>query len=360
MTEREGLGGHLDQSKVEAFAGRIFEMLNVSARAMFVSMGQKTGLFAVMSRLPPSTSRQIAEAAGLDERYVREWLGGMVVGRVVDYDPSGGTYALPPEHALVLNARDATRMAGHVQHLPHLFAAEPAILKCFREGGGLPWAEHPASGCVPVGEADSDATLLQRITASAPGLVDRLKDGIDAADFGCGNGHTLNVMARAFPRSRFTAYDLLPDLIATGRDEAEKLGLSNARFVVQDMTALDLRDAYDLIMVFDVVHDAAKPRALLKVISAALRPGATFFMADVRASSLLEKNLDHPLAPYHFLWSITWCMTGSLAAGGEGLGSMWGEEKTLEYLSDAGFRDVAIHRPPDDYINNFYICTKQR
>src|SRR5262245_19950401 len=132
----------LDQAKVRAFADRVFEILNVTAQAMFISIGHKTGLITAMSRLPPSTSQQIADAAGLDERYVREWLGGMVVSRTVDYDPAGGTYALPPEHAAVLN-EVATRMAGHVQYLPDLLAVEPAILECFRQGGGLAFLAHP-------------------------------------------------------------------------------------------------------------------------------------------------------------------------------------------------------------------------
>src|SRR5689334_1436942 len=107
----------LDQAKVRAFVDHIFETLNVSAQAMFISIGHKTGLITAMSRLPPSTSQQIADAAGLNERYVREWLGGMVVSRTVDYDPAAGTYALPPEHALVLTG-GATRMASHVQNIP--------------------------------------------------------------------------------------------------------------------------------------------------------------------------------------------------------------------------------------------------
>ena len=178
------------------------------------------------------------------------------------------------------------------------------------------------------GESNADSTLLTTTLPFAPGLVDRLEAGIDAADFGCGNGHTLNVMARAFPRSRLTGYDLLPATIAVGQAEARKLGLSNVRLVLQDLAELDLPAAFDLITVFDVIHDLAKPRAVLHAIHAALRPRGTFFMADVRASSYL--------------------------------GSMWGEEKALEYLSDAGFRDVTIRRPDGDLVNSFYICSEPR
>jgi 2-polyprenyl-3-methyl-5-hydroxy-6-metoxy-1,4-benzoquinol methylase len=349
----------LDPPQVQAFADHIFDILNVSAQAMFISIGHKTGLITTMSQLPPATSHQIAEAAGLNERYVREWLGGMVVSRIVEYDPTTGAYALPPVHALVLTGKGPQTMADHVQYIPDLLAVEPLILDYFRHGGGLPFSEHPGfKTCVSVGDTNADATLLEVTLPSVPGLVDRLEAGIDVADFGCGSGHTLNVMARAFPQSRFTGYDLLPDNITAAQAEAQKLGLSNARFVVQDLAELDLSEAFDLITVFDVIHDLAKPRTVLNAISAALRSRGTYFMADVRASSRLEENLDHRTGPYFYLWSLTCCMTGSLAAGGEGLGTMWGEQKAVEYLTDAGFGNITIKRPEDDFVNTLYICTK--
>src|SRR5258708_1287243 len=114
----------LDQSKVKAFANHLFEVLNFSAQALLISIGHKTGLITTMNRLPPSTSEQLAEAAGLNERYVREWLGGMVVSCIVDYDPVTRTYALAPEHAVVLAGSDATRMGSHPQNVPVLLSVE--------------------------------------------------------------------------------------------------------------------------------------------------------------------------------------------------------------------------------------------
>lgn len=350
-----------DQSKVRALDERLLGILNGSAQALLISLGYKTGLFDTMAKLPASTSEQIAEVAGLNERYVREWLGGMVVSRLIDYDPTGHTYALPPEHAAVLSGTaGAGMMATHAQNIPVLLSAEPDLLGCFRDGGGLPFSAHPAfNTCVRVGGPVLDVKLPQEVLPLAPGLVERLLAGIDAADMGCGAGHKLNVMAQAFPRSWFTGYDLSEDGIAAGRAEAQRLGLTNAQFEPRDLTTLDMPDRFDLITAFDAIHDLPKPRVVLEGIHRALRPGGIFLMEDIRASSRLEENVRHPLGPYCYMWSLTFCMTGSLAQGGEGLGTMWGEQVALDYLAGAGFRDVVVKTVEGDLINSYYICTKQ-
>jgi SAM-dependent methyltransferase len=250
--------------------------------------------------------------------------------------------------------KNASLSTGH--HVGVVWSSAGKI----RHDGGVPYAsfrgftETMAQLSAPV----VDATLVQTTLPLVPGLTERLEAGADVADLGCGAGHALNVMARAFPRSRFTGYDFSAEGLAAGRAEAERLGLTNARFVSQDLAALDARDSFDLITVFDAIHDQAKPRTVLAAIYTALRPGGTYLMADVGASSNLEENLDHPLGSFFFAASVCHCTTVSLAQGGEGLGTMWGEQKTLDYLADAGFRDVVVRKVEGDVINNFYICAK--
>ncbi len=352
----------IDQSKVQEFAGRLFGVLNGGGQAVLISIGHQTGLYDTLATLPPSTSEQIAEAAGLNERYVREWLGGMVVSKIVDYAPARRTYALPREHAALLTrAAGPSNLAAFMQNVPLFASVESGVVECFRYGGGVPYSayrgftETMAQLSAPI----VDATLLQTTLPLVTGLAERLQAGIDVADLGCGAGHALNVMAQTFPRSRFTGYDFSTEGIAAGRTEAQQLGLTNARFELQDLAALDLGDAFDLITIFDAIHDQAKPRTVLKAIYNALRPNGIYLMADVGASSLLEENIDHPLGPFFFMASVTHCMTVSLAQGGEGLGNMWGEQKTLEYLADAGFRDVSVKKVEGDIINNFYVCAKR-
>jgi ubiquinone/menaquinone biosynthesis C-methylase UbiE len=290
---------------------------------------------------------------------VREWLGGMVLSRIIDYDPAGRTYRLPPEHAALLTrAAGANNMALFTPGIFVAGAAEPALIESFRHGGGVPYSAYPgfAEKFLDITRAIADATLLQSTLPLVPGLVARLEAGIDVADVACGTGHAVNLMAQAFPHSRFTGYDFLSEGLAKGQAEAQQLGLANARFVLQDAATLDVQEGFDLITVFDAIHDQAHPRTVLRNIRRALRPGGTYLMTDIAASSNLEENLDNPFGPSLYAASVTHCMTVSLAQGGEGLGAMWGEQKALELLAEAGFGDVVVKRVEGDMLNNFYIC----
>jgi SAM-dependent methyltransferase len=334
-------------------------VLNYASQALFISIGQKTGLFETLARLSGCTSEQLAEEAELNERYVREWLGAVVVSGLVEYDPATRTYALPPEHAAVLTGVKAS-MAPMAQVVPILLSLETEVIECFRAGGGLPYSALKGfKSCVPVGTENADAVLLETTLPLAPGLVDRLRSGVDVAEIASGDGHRLNVMARAFPLSRFTGYDFSEDGITAGRAEAAGLDAPNVRFELQDLAQLEMSDAFDVIIGFDAIHDLAKPRTVLKAVHTALRRGGTFFMDDVRASSYLENNVGHPLGPFIYLWSLTHCMPLSLAQNGEGLGSAWGQERAQEYLAYAGFDNVVLKNPEGELIHGVYICTRE-
>lgn len=351
----------LNQEKIQAFAGQMLGVLNGASLALMTSIGHQTGLFDTMAGLPPATSQQVADAAGLNERYVREWLGAMVTGRIVEYDPAGGTYTLPAEHAaFVTSAAGANNMASFTQFIAMAGNVEEGIVNSFRNGGGVPYSAYPkfAALMAEMSGAVYDGTLIDKTLPLIPGLVAGLQSGIDVADLACGSGHAINVMAKAFPNSRFTGYDFSESGVAAGTAEAHGMGLSNARFVLQDIAALNMPAAFDLITVFDGIHDQAKPRAVLKNIAAALKPGGTFLMVDIAASSNVHENIEHPLAPFFYTISTMHCMTVSLALGGEGLGAAWGEQKARELLAEAGFTQVDVQRVEGDISNNYYIATK--
>lgn len=351
-----------NETKAEAFAGHVLGLMNGGFTTMALSIGNRTGLFEAMADLPPSTSADIAAKAGLNERYVREWLGTMVTGKIVDYDPGQKTYSLPPEHAAFLTkAAGPDNLTVLAKALPILADVEDEVTECFIKGGGVPYSLFGRQCLHCISEMSGpfvDKYLLEQQLPLVPNLVERLKDGIDVADIGCGHGHALNVMAKAFPKSRFTGYDFLEDSIANARKEAKEFGCSNVRFEVQDVAALDKPNSYDLITAFDSIHDQAQPRRVLKNIHHALRPGGIFFMVDIDASSNLEENLDHPLGPAFYTISFSHCMTVSLADGGEGLGTMWGRQKALELLNEAGFTQSEIQSPDWDLMNCYYISTK--
>jgi SAM-dependent methyltransferase len=269
----------LDQARVDAFGLQLIGIMNGASLALMLSIGHRTGLFDTLAGLPPATSEQIAGAAGLNERYVREWLGAMVAGRIVAYDAATRRYYLPPEHAASLTrAAGPNNMARFMQTVAQVAPVEDQIVRCFREGGGVPYSAYPGFQrlMAEVSDEVQDALLIDRILPLVPGLSERLRAGCDAADLGCGMGHTLNLLAGAFPRSRFTGFDISGEGIASGRAQAARLGLGNARFVEQDIAQLNAPATFDLITAFDAIHDQAHPDIVLKNTAAALRPGGIF------------------------------------------------------------------------------------
>ncbi len=351
-----------DRAKAEEFAERMVDVLNHGALALMTSIGHRTGLFDAMKGLPPSTSGQIADAANLNERYVREWLGAMVTGRiVVVHDAERKTFLLPPEHsAFLTRAAAPENIAAFAQYVPLLGAVEDRIVECFEKGGGVPYSAYPRFQEVMAEDSGQTvvSALVDSILPLVPGLTERLEAGIDVLDVGCGSGRALNHMARAFPNSRFTGYDLSEEGIARGRAEAEGRGLSNVRFEVKDATDLDENERYDLVTTFDAVHDQAQPSKVLKGIAQALRPGGVYLMQDIKASSHVHNNLDHPVGPFLYTISCMHCMPVSLAQDGAGLGAMWGEEKAREMLREAGFIKVEVRQLSHDFQKSYYIAAK--
>ncbi|MEP6661865.1 MAG: class I SAM-dependent methyltransferase [Acidimicrobiales bacterium] len=351
----------LDPGKVEEFVGRMVGLMNASMLGLMTSVGHRTGLFDTMATLAPSTSAQVAKAAGLDERYVREWLNAMTVGRFVDYDPATRTYVLPPEHAASLTrAAGPGNMANMAQFTALMGGVEDEIVGCFRLGGGVPYSRFPKfqelmaemSGQV------HDAALIEGELALVDGLIDRLRAGIDVCDVGCGQGHAINLMAKEFPNSRFTGLDFSEEGIAAARKEAAELGLTNTTFEVKDAAKLDGSRKFDFITVFDAIHDQAKPDVVLKGIAGSLKPGGVFLCVDIAGSSNVEDNLEHPMAAMLYSVSTFHCMTVSLALDGAGLGTMWGEQKANEMFREAGFTSVETKKVPEDILNVYYVCRK--
>src|SRR5215469_3345714 len=288
------------------FAERMMHMLNEAALALMVSVGHRTGLFDAMAAMPVATSAEIAAEAALDERYVREWLGAMTTGTIVDHDGTAGTFSLPADHAAWLTrAAGLDNLGVLAQYVGLLALVEDQIVDCFRHGGGVPYSAFPRLQAVMAEDTGAvrDATLIDATLPLVPGLVGRLEHGIDVADVGCGSGHAVNLMAEAFPRSRFAGFDFSDPGLAAATAEAERKGLTNVRFDKRDAARLGETARFDFITTFDAVHDQARPDLMLAGIAAALRPGGVYLCVDISASSKLEENLDHPLGP--FLYTVS-------------------------------------------------------
>lgn len=347
----------LERTPARIFAERMLGTLNESFLAMMISIGHQTGLFDTMAELPPSPSDRIASAAGLSERYVREWLGAMVTGGIVRYDPASATYALPSEHAPSLTA-GPDNVATLMLWTACMGEVEQKIVEAFQHGRGVPYSAYQRFHHIMnrVNGQTFDATLIDRTLPVVPGLVERLRDGIEVLDVGCGSGHAVNLMAREFPASRFAGYDFAPEGIAAAQAETEVWGLRNTRFEVQDAAKIPDVDRYHFISAFDAIHDQAQPREVLRGIARALQRDGCFLMVDIRASSRLEENMDHPLAPFLYSISTMHCMTVSLALDGEGLGTMWGEQKARELLTQAGFADPDVFHVKGDIVNSYFVA----
>lgn len=352
---------NINEVRSEQFAEKMMTILNHGALNVMISIGHRTGLFDVMSELPPSTSEEIAQKSGLNERYVREWLGAMTTGGILEYDKENRVYHLPPEHAAWLTRKASpNNIAVTAQWLSVMGDVEDKIVECFKNGGGVPYEAYNRFNEVMAEESHQTVIvpLLEHLLPLVPGIKEKLESGIEVLDVGCGSGFALVEMAKTFPKSKFTGYDLLPEAIERGRARARELGLSNISLEAKDVSKFDDLKRFDLITTFDAVHDQADPDRVLSNINRALKDGGVYFMQDIAGSSHVHNNMEHPIAPFLYTISCMHCMTVSLAQGGKGLGAMWGKELACEMLKEAGFNQIEVKELPHDPINYYYIVRK--
>ena len=351
----------IDEVKSEQFAERMMTILNHGALNLMISIGYRTGLFDVMSELSASTSEEIAKAAGLNERYVREWLGAMVTGGIIDHYHEKKSYSLPEEHAVWLTRKAVpNNIAVTTQWISLLGSVEDKIVECFKNGGGVPYEAFERFHEVMSDESHQTVIvpLLDQTLPLIEGIKERLEEGINVLDVGCGSGFALVHMAREFPNSRFTGYDISEEAIDRGTAHAAQHGLTNVTLIAKDVAEFDDVQKYDLITTFDAIHDQADPDRVLSNINRALKDDGVYLMQDIAGSSHVHNNMDHPLAPLLYTTSCMHCMTVSLSQNGKGLGAMWGKELATDMVKNAGFSQIEIKEQPHDPINYYYIIRK--
>ncbi|MCW8930690.1 MAG: methyltransferase domain-containing protein [Gammaproteobacteria bacterium] len=353
-----------DAKPVEPFADQLMNMLNQGALSLMVSIGHRTGLFDSMAELKETTVQKITNHAGLEKRYVKEWLAAMVVGGIVYYRPDKKTYQLPQSHAdLLTRTASPDNIAVYLQYISILGQVEDRIVNCFRQGGGVDY-EH-FLGFHAVMAEDSSQTVVSALEENIIPLVNQLEPdlerGISVLDVGCGRGRALSYLAKRYPNSKFTGFDLSAEALADAHQYAQQRGLSNVTFIERDLTSFNQQaeeNQFEWVTAFDAIHDQVEPQNVLNGIYKTLKPGGTFLMQDIRASSNLENNLKHPIAPFLYTISTMHCMTVSLAQDGAGLGTMWGEELAMEMLGKAGFAKIEVNQLEHDFQNNFYVMSK--
>ena len=345
-----------DRAKAKAFTQLMVRHLEGASVAIMIEVGRRLGLFEAMAKMSAVTSDAIAAKTGLSERYVREWLGAMVCGGIVEYAAGEKTYLLPPEHAAMLTGPSIRNLTSMAEMLPLMSRVIPDVAEAFRSGRGVPYSAYQPDFTGLMDRRSRpryDELLFSAYLAKPEGLIPRLEAGMRVADVGCGTGYCIALMARRFPKSTFVGHDISEEAIGEARAAAQ--GLTNASFVVQDVVRLETPTPYDLVTAFDAIHDQADPAGVLRRIRDVLAPGGTFLMVDVYASSELADNVGIPMAPYLYTMSTMHCMSVSLAGGGPGLGTAWGHQLATRMLREAGFADVQLFERVEP-ANSLYVA----
>jgi SAM-dependent methyltransferase len=331
-------------SEVEAFIGQVVTDLSATFSGVLVNVGRKLGLYQAMADLGACTSVALAEATGIRERYVREWLANQAAGGYVAYDPGKQTYALPPAQAMVL-ALDQSPifMAPAFEVAASFWLDENQIVETFRSGEGLGWHAHNHRmfcGTESFFRTGYRAHLVSEWLPALDGVVERLKRGARVADIGCGHGASTILMAQAFPKSSFIGLDYHDASIATARKRAAEQGVTgNTAFEVKAATEFDGRD-FDLICFMDSLHDLGDPVGALARCRKALKPDGKVLLVEPYAGDRLEENLN-PIGRMYYAASAMACTPDSLSQEvGLGLGAQAGEERLRKVAREAGFSNL--------------------
>jgi SAM-dependent methyltransferase len=352
--------GEFSSDRSGAFLQTLKNSFQGTMLVMMIDLGHRCELFSALSN-GPVTAEGLHDATGQSIRHLREWLGAMAVGGVVDYDETSKEFTLPPEHAMWLTGAGYTNLAPTAGMLMGLPPRIDDVVEAFHNGGGVSYDRyrpHFTHAMDALGRAKYNALLVKAYLPKAPGLRDALTEGITVADVGCGTGHCANILAQAFPRSTFSGFDIADDAIALANAEATALGLGNVSFNVADVLRdLPVDPPFDALFAFDAIHDQHDPSGVLSRMRASLRPGGTLFMVDIKASSELADNIGDPSMIVLYGTSVMHCMEVGLNNGGAGLGTVWGTQLATSMLHDAGFADVTIHDLPGDPTNCLYVCS---
>jgi 2-polyprenyl-3-methyl-5-hydroxy-6-metoxy-1,4-benzoquinol methylase len=360
----------LDMNRKEIFAGRITDILNAGAINLAMAIGYKHRIFDAMETLEkPARDHEIASAAKLDPRYVREWLGVMACGKIIDLitdPPHEDRYCLPPEHACFLTrGAGSSNLGVYTQEIPLLTAcAMEPVMDGFRTGQGVPFSRYPdfQDFMAELSNAKHRQVLVDQFLPGVDNgnLISRLKAGIRVCDLGCGQGVALNLMARQFPASRFLGVDNHAQALETARKQALDMKLANVQYHVADAARLkdtpEYAEQFDYILALDAIHDQTRPLDALIGVKTMLAPGGIFSMVDIDASSDHAGNLEHPMGPFLYTVSLMHCMPVGLQDNGTGLGMMWGRDRAVDMLSQAGFESIEVLEMGHDPFNVHYQC----
>jgi SAM-dependent methyltransferase len=331
----------VDVDKLHAFVFRAVEEVGATLNAALVVMGDRLGLYRGLAGAGGLTPSQLADRTGTAERYVREWLNAQAAGGYVAYDPDSETYSMEPEQAVALTDADSPAfLPGFFQVALGSVTDSPRITEAARTGDGIGWHEHAHDvheGCERFFRPGYNANLVTDWLPSLDGVVDKLTRGAKVADVGCGHGASTILMAQAFPNSTYVGSDYHEGSIAVARTRAEHAGVDDrVQFQVAQAAAY-AGTGYDLVTMFDCLHDMGDPVGAARHVRSTLAPDGTWMIVEPRAGDAVEDNLN-PVGRVYYGFSTLLCTPASLSQEvGLALGAQAGEARIRDVVLTAGF-----------------------
>jgi SAM-dependent methyltransferase len=331
----------LDADKLMSFVFRAVDEVGATLNAALVVMGDRLGLYRALSGAGALTPAELAQRTGTAERYVREWLNAQAAGGYVEYEADSGRYSLPPEQEVALTDESSPAyLPGFFQLALGSVIDSPRITDAVRTGAGVGWHDHVHDvheGCERFFRPSYNAHLLTEWLPALDGVVAKLEQGASVADVGCGHGASTILMGQAFPASRFTGFDYHDGSIATARERAEAAGLGDRVAFRTAPAASYSGSGYDLVTMFDCLHDMGDPAGAARHVRQSLAADGTWMIVEPRAGDRVEENLN-PVGRAYYGFSTLLCTPSSLAQEvGLALGAQAGEARIREVVLGAGF-----------------------
>jgi 2-polyprenyl-3-methyl-5-hydroxy-6-metoxy-1,4-benzoquinol methylase len=343
----------IDDSKLNAFMGKVVEDMGAAFHGALVVISDKLGLYKAMAGAGPLTSVELAARTNTAERYVREWLNANAAGGYITYDAGTQCYELPPEQAFAMTVLD---IAGAFHIVSSCFKDEPKITEAFRTGEGVGWHEHDAclfSGTERFFRPNYEAHLLKFWIPALDDVAGKMTVGASVADVGCGYGASTLLMARAFPKSRFYGFDYHSGSIEHAQRVGEREGLlDQITFEVASAKSYPANEGYDLVTFFDCLHDMGDPIGASRHVLSTLKPDGTWMIVEPFAHDQPEQN-HNPVGRVFYSASTMICTPASLAQeGGAALGAQAGEDRMRQVVTAGGF--TRFRRVADTPFNLVY------
>jgi 2-polyprenyl-3-methyl-5-hydroxy-6-metoxy-1,4-benzoquinol methylase len=343
ITLKEQVMEQFDQAKFEALQGKVLTDVGGAIGLLMAFIGDQSGVYNALEALGPCTPEALAEKAGVDPRYLVEWLSANAAAGYVNYDEGSETFSISPEQAAIFaHDGEPTCMQGFFQAVVAQYTTHETAVETFKSGAGRPWSEHhPCCFCGTdrFFRPGYVMNLVENWIPALDGVEAKLKAGAKVADIGCGLGSSSILMAQSFPNSTVYGFDFHEPSIETARQNASEAGLTNVHFEVVAAKEFPGND-YDLVCIFDALHDMGDPVGAAGHIKGALKAGGTFMTVEPMAGDKLSDNL-HMLGSVYYGFSTMVCVPTSRAQEvGLQLGAQAGEKRLTEVLNKAGFSQV--------------------